>query len=240
MGKVVLSENDIYKGDLILINPSNLLKTEIVDDTLEGFNEEYQDIKFNKKANKILQFVLNEIGAGGKIVPVSGYRSLDEQVQIFNDSIRDNGLEFTEKYVALPNASEHQTGLAIDLGLNEGEIDFIRPSFPHSGICDEFRKVARKYGFIERYKEEKTSITSISAEEWHFRYVGYPHSEIIDEKNFCLEEYVDYIRNNKVTFGDYEISFIPYKGERLELELGYKDSVSGNNVDGFIITRYLK
>ncbi len=235
--KVVLKENDIYKGNLILVNPNYLLKEEISYDTLEIFSNTYDDILYNKNANRYLQFVLNEISSNNKIVPVSGFRTLKEQEQIIKDSIRDNGEEFTRKYVALPNASEHQTGLAIDLGLNKGEIDFIRPSFPHSGICEKFRKVAVKYGFIERYKEEKEEITKISAEEWHFRYVGYPHSEYIESNNLCLEEYIELLKKEKLKYKDYEISYIPYKGKEITLELNKYDSVSGNNIDGFILTR---
>ncbi len=74
--------------------------------------------------------------------------------------------------------------MAIDLALNEGNIDFICPKFPYYGICQNFRNIAPKYGFIERYKDEKKAITKISKEEWHFRYVGYPHSKIITEKEY--------------------------------------------------------
>lgn len=80
--------------------------------------------------------------SGDSIVPVSGYRSLNEQMDIYNDSLKDNGEDFTRKYVALPKHSEHQTGLAIDLGLNKEKIDFIRPDFPYDGICGTFRRFA--------------------------------------------------------------------------------------------------
>ena len=239
MKKYILNESDVHKGNLILVNPKFKLSLTF-NTTLESFNNEYNDILINKEANKFLQFILREINAGNEIVPVSGFRSLEEQKKIFNDSLKENGKEFTYKYVALPNASEHQTGLAIDLALNKEDIDFIRPSFPHSGICNEFRKVSLKYGFIERYKAEKKQITSISAEEWHFRFVGYPHSEIIDLKGYCLEEYIDFLKNNNITYKNYEIYYIPFENKTIELELNDTDQISGNNVDGFIVTRTLK
>lgn len=43
--------------------------------------------------------------------------------------MRESGREFTETYVAVPGHSEHETGLAIDLGLKQDVIDFIRPEF---------------------------------------------------------------------------------------------------------------
>ena len=239
MKKYILNESDVHKGNLILVNPKFKLSLTF-NTTLESFNNEYNDILINKEANKFLQFILREINAGNKIVPVSGFRSLEEQKKIFNDSLKENGKEFTYKYVALPNASEHQTGLAIDLALNKEDIDFIRPSFPHSGICNEFRKVSLKYGFIERYKAEKEQITSISAEEWHFRFVGYPHSEIMDLKGYCLEEYIDFLKSNNITYKNYEIYYIPFENKTIELELNDTDQISGNNVDGFIVTRTLK
>ncbi len=235
----ILREKDIHKGNLILVNPSYLLQEEISSNFLESFDENYKDILLEKNANKFLQFILREIKVSS-IIPVSGYRTLTEQKQIYQDSLQENGLEFTKKFVALPNASEHQTGLAIDLGLNNGELDFIRPSFPHTGICNQFREYAKKYGFIERYKEDKKEITSISAEEWHFRYVGYPHSEIIENNKFCLEEYIEFIKeyqydNKAYCYKGYEISYLPY---REDIEINIENaSISGNNVDGFIITR---
>lgn len=237
MRKVILNEFDIHKGNLILINPKYKLKYSTDIPTLESFDDKNEKILFNKTANKFLQFILKEINSKDSIVPVSGFRTLEEQTKIFNDSIKENGEEFTYKYVALPNASEHQTGLAIDLALNKDNIDFIRPSFPHYGICEKFRNVAIKYGFIERYKKEKEKITSISAEEWHFRFVGYPHSEIMAVKGFCLEEYIDFLKQENIKYRDYEICYIPYQQKSIEIELGDKDQVSGNNVDGFIITR---
>lgn len=231
-------KESIGNGYLILINPSNLLKEINLD--LVPFSEKYKDIKLEKVANEHLQLALKEIAAGEEIVPVSGYRTEEEQINIFESSLKENGEEYTRKFVALPNASEHQTGLAVDLALNTGDIDFIAPSFPYDGICQKFREVAAKYGFIERYKDEKKDITKISKEEWHFRYVGYPHSKLIDDNDFCLEEYIEYLKtftypNNPLKYEQYEIFYIPYKDD-LKINLDTDFLVSGNNVDGYILT----
>lgn len=238
MSCIEIKKENIGIGNLILINPDNLLKTIRTD--LVSFNDDYKKIKLEENTNEQLRLALKEINAGSKIVPVSGYRTVDEQVEIYESSLKDNGEEFTRKFVALPNASEHQTGLAIDLALNEGNIDFICPSFPYHGICQEFRRIAPKFGFIERYKDEKKSITKISKEEWHFRYVGYPHSRIIEDKGFCLEEYIDYLKqfiypNTPLKYEQYRIFYIPYKNDSF-IELDKNFSISGNNVDGFILT----
>lgn len=237
--KCIDSEKEsIWNGYLILINPSNLLREINLD--LVPFSEKHKDIKLEKVANEHLQLALKEIAAGEEIVPVSGYRTEEEQINIFESSLKENGEEYTRKFVALPNASEHQTGLAIDLALNTGDIDFIAPSFPYDGICQKFREVAAKYGFIERYKDEKKDITKISKEEWHFRYVGYPHSKLIEDNDFCLEEYIEYLKkftypNNPLKYEQYEIFYIPYKDD-LKINLDTDFLVSGNNVDGYILT----
>ena len=155
MKNITLKKEDIGKGELVLINPDYTLKSTI--NNLVSFDEEYNNIKLNNIANYSLHLILNNINAENKIVPVSGYRTLEEQKDIYNTSLKENGREYTQKYVALPNASEHQTGLAIDLALNEENIDFICPKFPYYGICQSFRNIAPKYGFIERYKDEKKS-----------------------------------------------------------------------------------
>lgn len=150
----------------------------------------YPKIKLRRAAQTALAELLHTIGSDDKIVPVSGYRSRMEQTQIYESSLLENGADFTKKFVALPGHSEHQTGLAIDLALNQDVIDFIRPDFPYDGICGEFRKLAPKYGFIERYPMGKETITGIAHEPWHFRYAGYPHSEIMNANSLTLEEYI--------------------------------------------------
>lgn len=147
----------------------------------------------------------------------------------------------------MPHHSEHQTGLAIDLALNQKNIDFICPNFPYEGISNNFRKAAPYYGFIERYQKEKEKITSIAHEPWHFRYVGYPHSEIIVKKHFSLEEYTTflktyseynrfiYLSKNKSIIEIYFVPAIKYK-TIITLPKTSNYQISGNNIDGFIVT----
>ncbi len=239
MSVIKLKKENIGKGYLVLINPDYMLKQKA--NNLISLDTEYKNIKLEITANKWLHYILNKIKSGRQIVPVSGYRMLEEQIEIYESSLKENGEEYTKKFVALPNASEHQTGLAIDLALNEGNIDFICPRFPYYGICQTFRENAPFYGFIERYKEEKKAITKISKEEWHFRYVGYPHSKVITDKDFCLEEYIQYLKqfaypNNPLKYENYQIYYIPYKNEQDFIEVNKNYTISGNNVDGFILT----
>lgn len=246
MKSITLNKEKIYAGNLALINAHYPLQNTTVN-SLTPADPCFPDILIQRDAANVLQLILDKISARNAIVPVSGYRSSAEQRSIFDDSLKENGEEFTRKYVALPDHSEHQTGLAIDLGLNQSEIDFIRPNFPYEGICNDFRKTAPYYGFIERYAKGKEKITGISHEPWHFRYVGYPHSKIIEENGFSLEEYIVFIKS----FSDHnryiyhgidstitEVYYVPVADDETEISLPDSSvyQISGNNIDGFVVT----
>ena len=218
MKKVKLNDENIHKGYLILINPDNLLKTNEI--KLISYSEKYKNIELDQVANSQLQKALKSINANDEIVPISGVRTFEEQKRLYTDSIIENGEEY--------------------LALNKPNIDFICPSFPYNGICQEFRKIAPNFGFIERYKDEKKNITKIAKEEWHFRFVGYPHSKIITNKDLCLEEYIEYLKEYKYpkflnSYG-YKISYIPYENQNETIILQENQMISGNNVDGFILS----
>ena len=163
MKSIILNKEKIYTGNLVLVNALCPLHNSTVN-SLTPANLRFPDILIQRDAANVLQLIFDKISAQNAIVPVSGYRSAAEQRSIFDSSLKENGEEFTRKYVALPDHSEHQTGLAIDLGLNQADIDFIHPDFPCWGICGEFRKAAPFYGFIERYAKGKEEITGISHE----------------------------------------------------------------------------
>lgn len=241
MNTITLSREKIYDGELILINavhPLHCVRTE----DLVPVNAQYLDILLNRKAAGMLQTLLEKLGAKGEIVPVSGYRSHEEQTEIYRNSLKENGAEFTRKFVALPDRSEHQTGLAIDVGHYAENIDFLCPDFPYEGICEEFRKLAPDYGFIQRYPAGKEKLTGIAHEPWHFRYVGFPHSAIMADMGLALEEYIAFIKRytpeRRLMYRNTEIFSLPAAAPYTEIQLP-EDAlyqVSGNNTDGFIVT----
>ena len=199
-------------GYIFLVNPSHPLSGGFdqpeLSPSLPG-----SGVLLESVCARALTALIKDIGAEGKIVPVSGWRSHSEQVSLWNETSRTHGEEFTRQYVALPGCSEHETGLAIDLALNTGgEIDFIRPYFPYDGVCGEFRRRAAGFGFIERYPAGKEHITGISAEPWHFRYVGAAHAEYIAGHGLTLEEYIALLAAHPgewLDTGPARVSFIP-------------------------------
>lgn len=244
MKTIKFLKGDIYKGNLILVNGTQPLRS-AKEPPCVPILDQFPKVLLHIKASACLHQLLKTIGAGDNIVLVSGYRPLSEQQEIYQDSLTGNGLEFTQKYVAKPGCSEHQSGLAIDLGLKADSIDFICPNFPDTGICGDFRRLAARYGFIQRYSKEKESITNIACEPWHFRYVGYPHSEIMEKTGLCLEEYTDYIKtfphegtHLKIacTPKEVEIFYLDQDTEEVTLPEDFIVETSGNNVDGHIVT----
>lgn len=122
------------------------------------------------------------------IIIDSGFRSYDYQQVIWDFNVKEKGLEHTEKYVAIPGTSEHQTGLAIDIGayINKEYTNDIDEN------TDEYKWMienAHRYGFILRYPQGKEDITGINFEPWHFRYIGYFLANELYDKKITLEEY---------------------------------------------------
>lgn len=252
MMKTILPEQEsIHCGALILVNAQHPIVGEaLTPQQLIPVGRRFPAMLMQRIAAYKLRRVLHVIGASDGIVPVSAYRSGKEQRAIYAESLRDSGQEFTRKYVALPDHSEHQTGLAIDLGLNQPDIDFIRPNFPDDGICRAFRQSAPDFGFIERYARGKENVTGIAHEPWHFRYVGCPHAKVITENGLALEEYIDQIKafpaDRPLIYRDVdgvaEISYMPAMGDATAIALPTAciHQISGNNVDGFIVTIWRK
>lgn len=237
-----LTRTDIHKGCGILVNRTHPLKMCEADMAAKlcPAIPAFPDILLEATAARQLQALLDACGAGRDIVPVSGYRTQKEQEEIYYPSLTENGEEFTKKYVAYPGTSEHQTGLAIDVGKAAEEIDFICPDFPYEGVCQRFRELAPSFGFIERYQAGKEDSTGIAQEPWHFRYVGVPHSLLIAGQDMTMEQYVQWIKGYSqekpcALAPGWQVYYRPLEGEALQLCLPEEAVVTGNNEDGFLI-----
>lgn len=246
MKKILMEKKKACTGALQLVNAHHPL-ADCSTRNLMPVDVRFPDILMMRDAANILRLAFEKISAQGSIVPVSGYRSGKEQAAIYEESVQNNGTAFTEKYVALPGHSEHQTGFAIDLGIAKAEIDFICPDFPYEGICNAFRKISADYGFVERYAKGKEGITGISHEPWHFRYVGYPHAKIMEEKEMALEEYTEFIKAYRVDSrlvyqkdagSVMEVYYVPADGDETFVPVPDTSfyQISGNNAGGFVVT----
>ena len=125
-------------------------------------------------------------------VVASGYRTEQEQQQIYDESMAEyiekgysesDAKTETERWVAIPGTSEHQLGLGVDInadGIN---------SYGYE-VYNWLAQNAYRYGFIYRYPENKVAITGIANEPWHYRYVGVNAATEIYKREICLEEYL--------------------------------------------------
>ena len=230
-------------GALLLVNAAHSMATSASPD-LVCVDPRWPEVQLERRAAGFLNACIRAVGGEKAIVPVSGWRSQEEQQAIWDDTLVKKGEAFTRQYVALPGCSEHQTGLAMDLGRAADHIDFIRPDFPDDGVCGVFRRAAADYGFLQRYTREKEALTGISEEPWHFRYVGVPHARLMAEHDLCLEEYVPFLQERPRTcrLGNgsrARVSWLPCPGGAVEAELPEGCcQVSGDNVDGFIVTAW--
>lgn len=128
----------------------------------------------------------------------SPYRDLERQEVLFNQKIRfymNRGMSYMEAYqlgsriVAVPAASEHRLGLALDIVSNTYEK--LDEGFADTPAGIWLAENSYKYGFILRYPKGKEDITGIDYEPWHFRYVGVDAATVITENEITLEEFWD-------------------------------------------------
>ena len=123
---------------------------------------------------------------------ISGYRSYWDQAYLYQEKIAEYGYATGKQIVAVPNTSEHQLGLAVDIvdasyrGLDRAQGEKPVQLWLMENCWD--------YGFILRYPDNTTDITGIIYEPWHYRYVGLEVSLELKELGITLEEYLGDIR----------------------------------------------
>lgn len=188
---------------------------------------------------KMLNDMEKDLGQAPMIV--STYRSYERQERVFNNDINSwikNGCdmqearEMTSKYIQIPGGSEHHTALAADLS-NDGSLeeDFIDTE---AGVW--IKENSYKYGFVVRYPKGKEKYTKINYEPWHIRYVGHPYADIIYKNNWCLEEFIAYMKKNTITWQDpYNIWYLYFVKEPIETN-DENTTVNFTNSGGYIVT----
>lgn len=184
--------------NLILVNRENTLP--------EDFAVEMETVQELKDVDaRIVEPYRNwmnaALEAGYNIFLASSYRSVEHQQANYDNSIQgyinegypeEEAIQLTEDYIALPGASEHHTGLALDMA----EMSWfdaghgLEPEYDTQESQHWLVDTAADYGFILRYPEEKEAVTGINYESWHFRYVGEENAKFMEKYNLALEEYV--------------------------------------------------
>jgi len=246
---IQMEESDIHRGPLILVNhdhafkiPNDLDLVNIIESQTTSFRVQQSNSQLAQSIMQPLDEMMEEFisTTNNRAVTIrSAFRDYDSQQRILNTYISRMGRREALRWASQPGHSEHHTGLAFDFGIRVGgNVD----AFTGTGNTSWFRRNSYRHGFILRFRQNKTQITQTNDEPWHFRYVGLPHSAIMTQNDWCLEEYIELIREYtfeepfKFEFNDimYEIYFTASTDVRLPLNSEY--DISGNNVDGFIVT----
>lgn len=228
-----LSELDL-SNELILVNSENRLDKDFTAELTPAYRVvplSTSDIQMNET---VLQAVADMFEAAKEngfrdFFVNSGYRSFQKQKELY-DSAED------KSYVQEPGASEHQTGYALDIAY----MGLTGEAFDNSSQGKWLMENAHKYGFILRYPKDKTGITKISYEPWHYRYVGIPHAYYCYENELCFEEYINFLAMG----GSYSISIdktvytVYYATENdgfIDVPADKSCKVSSDNMGGYIV-----
>jgi D-alanyl-D-alanine carboxypeptidase len=123
-----------------------------------------------------------------KLMLVSGYRSYDIQQSVYSGYVSSVGQTSADVSSARPGHSEHQTGLAADIGDISRNCQ-LEQCFDATPAGKWLSANAYKYGFIIRYRKDKQSLTGYEYEPWHIRYVGEALAGQINKTGQTLEQF---------------------------------------------------
>lgn len=127
---------------------------------------------------------------GIELVAFSGFRSYEYQTTLYNNYVARDGQAAADRYSARPGHSEHQTGLAFDIGEKGREDLWLTSAFGETKAGKWLVNNAHSHGFILRYPKGKEHITGFMYESWHFRYLGVETATKVVNSGVTLEEYL--------------------------------------------------
>lgn len=239
--KKEITEEQIYQGNLLLVNSEypvhpESIKSDVIhlsthNELTKGYGLLDSEIYLSEDiARRFSEMITAAEKEGVRNFSItSGFRDFDKQSVLYQ--------EMGSAYALPAGYSEHNLGLSLDVGSTQ-----MKMAEASEGKWIE--KNAWKYGFILRYPKDKTDVTGIQYEPWHIRYVGLPHSAIMKEKNFALEEYLDYLKEEKhisesINGEKYSITYYSISQSRtISVPDDSYFEISGNNMDGVILTVY--
>ena len=176
--------------NLILVNPWN----EVPEDYEVKLTRLKNGQAVDSRCYPMLQQMMDDCRADGLNPYIcASYRTMKKQKALFADKVKRVLLEGcpkdeAAKTVARPGTSEHQLGLALDIvDADDPQLETWQEDTP---VQQWLMKNSWKYGFVLRYPPEKSSITGIIYEPWHYRYVGRQAAEEMYTRGLCLEEYL--------------------------------------------------
>lgn len=131
-----------------------------------------QEVLYGEAAKAFVKMQKEAKKEGISLFLCSGYRDYDYQAKLFNQYAKTAGKDRALTYSAPPGFSEHQSGLAADIGDRAYPEITLEKAFGQTKAGTWLVKNAYRFGFILRYPEGAESRTGYQYEPWHFRYVG--------------------------------------------------------------------
>ena len=174
-----------FKGDILLVNDKHRLSADYVPEGLvnlyqsrHSFRLASSDIYLTRETYEAAEkmFHAAETQNVNGFIITSGYRSYQRQSEVYAESEPGKAQQ--------PGASEHQTGLAFDVTTETNSGFESTPQYAWLSAN------AHEYGFIQRYPANKSNITGISYEPWHYRYVGVDAARKMRHTGQTLEEFM--------------------------------------------------
>lgn len=251
---VTMAESEIHKGELALVNYDYHYTAPAPEDLVSVSANRTKSYSVKDDSVQVREIIIPSfnsmmddfVKATGlkNVVVISGHRTVEYQQMLYDRELEKTGNDSSDE-VARPGESEHHTGLVVDLAvmLENDTSKF----FDGEGDYGWVNENCHKYGFVIRYPDEKKDITKIIPEPWHYRYVGNVHAKVMTDNNLCLEEYIDFLKKYpydgehlEITVDDknYEVYYFASQGESTQVYVPLNEpyTVSGNNVDGFVVT----
>lgn len=175
---------------LMLVNRDNFLDRTYVPRNLVDSDSKYKDnVLVDDKTNNMFKLMKKEAKKYGYNIDImSGYRPYDYQEKIYNKLVNEKGFNYAFRYIAQAGASEHQTGLAIDICVYREDKCYIEHEIEDFEEIKWLHNNAHRFGFILRYPEGREDMTGYNYEPWHFRYIG-NMAGYLHYNNLTLEEY---------------------------------------------------
>lgn len=180
---------------MVLANRDSVLAADFAVEQTETVGEALVDARI---AEALRQMVNDAAAAGIRLKPTNGYRTVARQQELWNARVQklmtENGLSQADaevqalNYTSRAGTSDHNTGLGLDIvsedypGKDEG--------YANTAAAAWLAEHAVDYGFILRYPSDKTDVTGMDFEPYHYRYVGTEQAQLIKAGGLCLEEYL--------------------------------------------------
>lgn len=236
------SNSELHKGDLLLVNNDHYYDPESAQGlvTIEGS----QILPGGNKLYTVgdVSWKLNETTLNAFNTMMRRFHEISEG----NDNIKINSAYRNAKDQEGKSApvghSDHHTGYCMALRKDSGYLESDHWIYENG----------HRYGFIQRYPNEKADKTYVSDYEYCIRYVGIPHATYMVQNNLCMEEYISLLRstytgNHHLQITDsegarYEVYYVPASPEgvtNVNIPQNYSFTISGDNVSGFIVTIHL-